>query len=114
MADGAERKYWRLLAMVADGKSMPVAPGSVLTVDGEHYSFAVNGTIYQKGITKFDDTKSPRESEVTITQGKGKGNTLLQISKFEGDLLIGCLAKPGAPRPTAFQSTPGSGNTLSV
>ncbi len=114
MASETSTTYWRLLALVADGKPTAIAPGSVLTVDGEHYSFAVNGTVYQKGITKFDDSKSPRESEVTITQGTGKGKTLLQISKFEDDLLIACLAKAGAPRPTAFQSTPGSGNTLSV
>lgn len=114
MAIATEKKHWRLLALVTDGKPTQVASGSVLTVDGEHYSFAVNGTVYQKGITKFDGSKSPRESEVTITQGKGKGNTLLQISKFEDDLLIACLAKAGAPRPTAFQSTPGSGTTLSV
>jgi uncharacterized protein (TIGR03067 family) len=114
MANGPGKQYWRLLALVVDGKSLPVAQGSVLTVEGDRYSFAVHGTVYQKGISIVDESKSPRESDVTITQGKGKGDTILQISKIEDDILIACQGKTGAPRPTRFQSLPGSGDTLSV
>lgn len=102
---------WRQVAVVVDGKEIAVGPSTVLTVTPEGYTVTVDGQPYQSGTTKADRSKSPVESEVTVTEGSLAGRTLLQISKIEGDVLIACI---GADRPKEFKSNPGSGHTLSV
>ena len=60
---------------------------------------------------KFDRSKSPVQSELTITEGFMAGQTVYQISRIEGDVFITCF---GAERPKEFKSKPGSGHILSV
>jgi len=94
-----------------DGKEIPVGPATLLVATQDGYTVTVDGKPYQKGTTKADRTKSPVQSDVTVTEGELAGKTLRQISKIDGDVLIACI---GAERPTEFKSKPGSGHTLSV
>jgi hypothetical protein len=70
--------------------------------------------VYQRGTSKADLDQTPPQSDVIVTEGPHAGQTLLQIFKIEGDVMIACIAPPGVPRPTDFTSQPGSNRTLSV
>lgn len=63
---------------------------------------------------KNDYDKTPPQSDVIVSEGPNAGETLRQIFKHEGDVLIACTAPLGAARPTEFTSRPGSGHSLSV
>jgi uncharacterized protein (TIGR03067 family) len=105
---------WRQVAVVMDGKDIPVGRATLLIVADGNFTVTVNGKVYQKGTTKVDLSTSPRQSEAIIAQGPGAGKTLRQIGKVEGDVLIACAGPPDGERPTSFASPPGSGQTLSV
>jgi uncharacterized protein (TIGR03067 family) len=109
---------WRQVAVVIDGKNVPVGPGAILTADEGGYTVTVPGLfgprVYQKGTARSDYDKTPPQSDVTVTEGPHAGETFRQIFKYEGDLLIACMAPPGAERPAEFTSQSGSGHTLSV
>mgnify|MGYP000875032071 CR=1 FL=1 len=110
-SEDAHLGTWRQVAVVVDGKEVAVGPSTLLTVTREGYAVTVDGEPYQKGATKAHRTKSPVQSEVTVTEGARAGKSFGQISMIQGDVLIACL---GVERPTEFKSKPGSGHTLSV
>jgi uncharacterized protein (TIGR03067 family) len=102
---------WRQVAVVIDGKDIPVVTTNLAIITDEGYSITLNGQPYRKGTSKADRTKNPVESDVTITEGDSVGVTLRQISKIEGNVMLQCI---GAERPKEFKSVPGSGHTLIV
>ncbi|MBI2804903.1 MAG: TIGR03067 domain-containing protein [Planctomycetes bacterium] len=113
-AEMKKKGAWRQVAVVTDKKSVPVGSSTLMSVDGDHYIVTVNGKPFQTGNVKVEGEHSPRQADVIVSDGPHAGKTLLLISKVEGDVLISCMAPPGAPRPTEFKSEPGSGHTLSV
>jgi uncharacterized protein (TIGR03067 family) len=110
----APLETWRLVAVVADGTDVEVGRATLMTVTPEGYAVTVDGKPYQKGTVKVDSAKAPLQSDIRVAEGADAGKTLRQISKVEGDVLIACIARPGAARHTEFTSKPGSGHTLSV
>ena len=102
---------WRQVAVIVDGKDMPVGPATLLTTTKEGWAVTVDGKPYRKGTAKADESKSPVQSDVTFADGELAGQTLRQISKIEGDVLLACI---GPRPPTEFKSHAGSGQTLSV
>lgn len=102
---------WRQVVTIMDGKEIPTEGPTILTVTGNDYTVTMNGAIFQKGTMKIDRSKSPVQSDLTITEGFMAGQTVHQISRIEGDVFISCF---GAKRPTEFTSESGSGHILSV
>ncbi len=102
---------WRQVATIMDGKEIPVEGATILTVTGNDYTVTMNGAIFQKGTMRIDRSKSPVQSDLTITEGFMAGQTVHQISRIEGDVFISCF---GSEQPTEFKSKPGSGHILSV
>ena len=105
---------WRQVAVVIDGKDTPVGRATLMVVTKEGYAVTIDGQPYQKGKAKVVGGDSPRRSDVVIKEGVGAGATVPQITKVDGDVLIGCQARVGGERPTEFTSRPGSGRILSV
>ncbi|MBW3543472.1 MAG: hypothetical protein KY476_24740, partial [Planctomycetes bacterium] len=105
---------WRQLAVVVDGKEVPVGPQTLLIVTDDGYTVTVRGKPYQKGTARLIGDEIPRKSVVVVTEGANAGANIPQISTVQGDVLIACQAAPGEERPTSFTSKPGSGHTLSV
>jgi uncharacterized protein (TIGR03067 family) len=106
---------WKLLAVVADGKEIPIAPSTLMEVTADGWAVTVAGQVYEKGTSKATGgDKNPSESEYTPNEGPRAGKTFAQITKIEGDILISCAADAGQPRPGEFISKPGSGQVLSV
>ena len=108
------RGVWRQVAVVANGKNLPVGRATFLTVTPEGYTVTVHGKVYQKGTAKTNNEQTPRQSDVMVSEGPHAGETLRQIFKVDGDVLIACISEPGMARPTGFTSQPGSGQTLSI
>ena len=105
---------WKQVAVVIDGKDTPVGKATLMVVTKDAYAVTVDGQPYQKGTSKVVGDHSPRRSDVIIEVGTGAGTTVPQITKVEGDVLIGCQTKADGERPTEFTSKPGSGRILSV
>lgn len=105
---------WRQVAVVVDGRRIPVGTGAVLTVDAQGYSVSVAGRVIQRGTSSNDYATVPHQSDVTVTEGPQAGQTLPQIFHVEGDILMACAAPNGGVRPTEFRSPSGSGHVLSI
>jgi uncharacterized protein (TIGR03067 family) len=61
---------------------------------------------------KIDPTKKPKRIDVSFTEGKHKGQTLLGIYEIDSDAFRVCVARPGDERPAEFSAKAGSGRTL--
>lgn len=106
---------WQLLAVVADGRVLPTQQATTyMVVTGDEYEVLVNGRQFETGTGRVLADGEVRQMEVRPDGGRRAGQTLAQISRTDGDVLIACAAGPDQPRPTAFTSEPGSGHTLSV
>jgi uncharacterized protein (TIGR03067 family) len=113
-AESGKKGVWRQVAGIIDGKEVRVGRGVILNVGEQGYTVTVNGRVYQRGTTRNYLDKDPPESDVIVSEGPTAGQTCRQIFHIHGDVLVACIAGPGAPRPTEFTSTPGSGHILSV
>ena len=104
---------WQLVSAMTDGKAATedfVAKVQVIIKDGKH-SVKIDGETAVKEIpVAVDPSTDPKSTTDTLPDGQ----TILGIYKLEGDKLTSCVAKPGQPRPKAFASEPGSGQTLRV
>jgi uncharacterized protein (TIGR03067 family) len=107
---------WPLVSAVMNGKPMQqsdvqwvkrVTQGNRTTV------YAGPQVMLQVEFTANSST-SPKAIDYLNLAGSNKGKTQLGIYEFEGDLLKFCIAAPGTPRPTQFQSTPSDRGTLTV
>ena len=105
---------WRQLAVIVDGERIPIGTGATLTVDEVGYTVKLGSKLIQRGTSTSNFDELPHQADATVTEGKEAGKTLRQIFKVEGDVLISCVALPGAERPKEFTSLKGSGHSLSV
>jgi len=74
---------------------------------GDGYSIKSKGQEKETGTFKLDTTTKPRHMDFTITSGSDKGKSLLGIYGLDGAILWVCMAAPGAPRPTEFNTMTG-------
>jgi uncharacterized protein (TIGR03067 family) len=63
----------------------------------------------------IDKTKSPWEVDAKLVRGTMKGQVCKGICEFDGQTIRLCLTdSPGTPRPTKFDSSPGTGVQMIV
>lgn len=63
-----------------------------------------------QGVTQvLDDTKKPKTVDATVTEGRGKGTTVLAIYERDWDTLKAWCDIQGKKRPTEFKTAAGSG-----
>ncbi|MBL8822807.1 MAG: TIGR03067 domain-containing protein [Planctomycetia bacterium] len=68
----------------------------------------------QKSKIKLNPQASPKEIDSTMLDGPAKDKVSLGIYEFKDGQLYLCVAQPGQPRPTSFESKPGSNTSLTV
>lgn len=68
----------------------------------------------QKSRIKLNPQASPKEMDVTMLDGPAKDKVSAAIYEFKDGQLYICVAPPGQPRPTSFESKPGSNTSLTV
>src|SRR5262245_36050336 len=110
---------WRLASAVEDGKPVPeeelrktrlVTKGDTFLIEGD----TALGTS-PAGTFQIDLTKTPKAVDSLQSKGPQKGETVLGIYEIlDANTKRACWAPPGKPRPTAFESKPGSGHLLQV
>jgi uncharacterized protein (TIGR03067 family) len=83
------------------------------------YEFA-EGTTTATGTITIDPTKKPKQIDVNLADGTGrgerlKGKTALSIYQLDGDTLLFCANRPGQEGyPTHFPNQEGEGEFLNL
>jgi uncharacterized protein (TIGR03067 family) len=107
---------WQMISGVMDGKAMDAATVQwVKRVTRGNQTTVVAGpqTMLKVEFT-FDSSTSPGSIDYLNLHGASKGKRQQGIYRFEGDVLMVCVAAPGAGRPNEFVSVPGDGRTLTA
>jgi len=108
---------WQLVKSVVDGVSVPAAEvkKTVLITDHDEFRFPKDAGVGTAPLGRFtiDPSKTPKQVDSTSFSGPEKGQVSLGIYEvIDANNKRACWAKPGKPRPTSFDSMPGSGWTV--
>ena len=95
---------WAAVSMQLNGKKHPEATIKAirLTIAGDKYNTVV-GDEKDEGTLKIDATKTPKEMDITPSQGENKGKVILCIYELKGNELKVSYAFNGTPRATDFK-----------
>jgi uncharacterized protein (TIGR03067 family) len=107
---------WKPVSYIKDGEAWPEEKLKTVTLDlkGAKSSFSLGDSVTM-GEYKLNPGATPKQVDITLSDGPHKGKTLLGIYEFKGDELWMCLSRVGSKeRPTQFKSEEGSGATLEV
>ena len=107
---------WKFTSMEQDGQPAPKGE-DLPTITFEKDRFTVkgpDGQVLQAGTQVLDAGKRPKTVDATVTEGEGKGTTMLGIYELDGDNLKACFDTAGKKRPTEFKTAAGSGHMLVV
>jgi uncharacterized protein (TIGR03067 family) len=112
----AMKGSWQAVGGEEDGKPVKEedARKFKLAVDGDKYTFSVEGMPDEKGTLKLDPGQKPKAVDVLITTGDDKGKTQLGVYDVEGDTLKLCFVPPGVERPKALAAKEGSMSSLFI
>lgn len=110
---------WQVVALEIDGnqvKGEDVKKFKAVNGADGTWNITIEGEIKLQGTSEIDLTKEPKTVNLTVTEGEGKGETMLGIYEFsdENNTRKVCFAKPGDKRPGEFSSLAGSGRMLAV
>ncbi len=89
-------------------------PATKLVYEGNKWLIKISDKTVASGVFTIDAAKMPREIDILDATGQHNEKTKLAIYKLDGDTYTFCLAPAGKPRPTEFESKPGSGYSLGV
>jgi uncharacterized protein (TIGR03067 family) len=108
---------WQLVRSVVDGVPVPEAEvrKTILITDRDEFRFPADAGVGTAPLGKFtiDPLANPKQVDSTSFSGPDKGQVSLGIYEIiDAENKRACWAKPGKPRPTSFDSTPGSGWTV--
>ena len=100
---------WLPSAAQLAGEEFPdeVRKSIKLVIDDGKYMVTV-GTNLDRGTVKLDPSKTPKELDITGTEGPNKGKTILAIYEKSGDTLRICYDLSGKARPAEFKSEKGT------
>ena len=101
---------WKLKLGIRDGKPLTGADlDAQLTIQGDRFTIVQGGTT-SAGTFQLNETAKPKGVDLKYDQGPDEGKTAQGIYEIRaGNRHRVCIAAPGAPRPTKFESKPGSG-----
>jgi uncharacterized protein (TIGR03067 family) len=100
---------WQFVSQEMDGKPRPAEQVATLkiTFTGDKWSVREDGKVVQAGTHKFDPTKKPGQVDAAVTEGEGKGSTMLGIYEMKADKMKVCFDLQGKERPTSFTAKTG-------
>jgi uncharacterized protein (TIGR03067 family) len=100
-APAAMEGTWVLTA--AEGKPAPAGIHVAMTISGNTYQAATNGTIDERGTIRVDQTARPMAVDLVIAEGRSAGKTQAGIVEISGDTMRLALLEPGITgRPSDF------------
>src|SRR5262249_49561968 len=97
---------WKFVSQEVEGKprTKEELAKQTITVEGDKWTVRRDGKVIQAGMHKFDPDKKPAQVDAAVTEGEGKGFTMLGIYELKGDALKVCFDPKGKERPTDFTS----------
>jgi uncharacterized protein (TIGR03067 family) len=112
----AMKGTWKAVSGEEDGKAVQEddAKKFKLVVDGDKYTFTVEGVSEEQGTIKLDPSQKPRAIDVMILSGDDKGKSQHGLYEVEGDTLKLCFTPPGRERPKELAGKEGTNATLFV
>jgi uncharacterized protein (TIGR03067 family) len=97
---------WKFVSQEVEGKprTKEELAKQTITFAGDKWTVRRDGKVIQAGTHKFDPDKKPAQVDAAVTEGEGKGFTMLGIYELKGDALKVCFDPKGKERPTDFTS----------
>jgi uncharacterized protein (TIGR03067 family) len=107
---------WIPVKLIVDGDTMPASflKGGHRVGSGVHVKVTFMGQVMVDADLRLRDGVDPIEIDYISHRPDGSRYIQLGIMRWEGEEFTSCFAPPGAPRPTDFTSTKGSGFVLSA
>jgi uncharacterized protein (TIGR03067 family) len=106
---------WTFVSMERGGEKIPQGEGGpTITFDGDKFAVKAGDQVLQAGTQTLDPSQKPKAVDSKVTEGEGKGTTMLGIYEIDGDNLKACFDTEGKKRPTEFKTTAGDGHMLVV
>jgi uncharacterized protein (TIGR03067 family) len=105
---------WTLISIENNGEIVPpeTLEGRKLIVKADDAVMMQGDDVYSRSKQKLDAAKSPKQIDVTQTEGQEKGKVTKGIYMLDVDNLTICYVYPGDGRPTDFKAGKNSGNIL--
>jgi uncharacterized protein (TIGR03067 family) len=109
--DGRMEGTWSCVAATIDGKALPEATVKHLrlTLTKDRYRTEKGTEVLFDSTYVLAASHSPPHIDIVGTEGDLKGKAAQGIYSLIDDTLKICYTMPGGPRPTTFESVPGSG-----
>src|SRR4051812_5443578 len=106
---------WAFARLEVDGSVMPPESlqASRLLIDGDRFRTESPEANYE-GIFNINVEAQPHEIDIEFVEGPEAGNWNFGIFRFDGEAMEICIDLNGAPRPTAFATTAGSGHAYEI
>jgi len=107
---------WTFASREEGGKATPAEQlkTMMLTLDGDKFTAKDGDKVVQAGTYTVDPSQTPKTVNAAVTEGEGKGTTMLGIYELDGDTMKCCFDPEGKKRPTEFKSAEGSKVILMV
>jgi len=104
---------WHFASLEVEGRAMPAAMigQSRMLIDGDRFRMESPEAQYE-GVFTIDVEAHPPQIDIEFVEGPEAGNWSYGIYQLAGDDLLLCLGLTGAPRPTQFATSAGSGHAL--
>lgn len=104
---------WQLDALEIEGTTMPrgVFAQTRVLIDGDRFRTESPEGIYE-GTFTIDVEQAPAHITIDFVEGPEAGNSCYALFELTDDTLTLCLGLVGAPRPSAFVTSAGSGHAL--
>jgi uncharacterized protein (TIGR03067 family) len=106
---------WVFVSMEQDGREAPkTEEPHTVTFEGDKFTVKLGNKVVQAGTHKLDPTKKPKTVDATVTEGEGKGTTMLGIYELEGDTIKVCFDSQGKQRPSQYRTAASPGYFMAV
>src|SRR5262249_55559147 len=103
---------WTIVSDDREGKPAATDRDAMVTVREDQFTTKSGSKVLRTGTLKLDPSKSPKEIDVTYTEGEFKGQTLKGVYTLEGDSWKICYGLPGGDRPRSVPQKAGKGQML--
>jgi uncharacterized protein (TIGR03067 family) len=107
---------WTTVSGQEDGKALPAekVKGSRVVIAKDHMTVHEENNQKRVLTYKLNAGATPRQIDMTTTEGSDKGKTSLGIYSLQGETLKICFAQPGQDRPKDFTTKEGSKSMMFV
>jgi uncharacterized protein (TIGR03067 family) len=107
---------WSLISAQRDGTKLSAdeVQKFKLTIQDKAFVLNKDSMVISRGTLKLNPARTPKEIDEVVTTGPNQGKVFSAIYEIDDDQHTICFAAAGKERPTAFSSTPGSGQLLQV